>query len=161
MNVLDAIVSRRNVRQFKPDPIDEDLLMSWFEAASFAPNHRLTEPWEVRFIGPETRAKLNHKANFGDAPVVFAVLSKSAATPQDRDEDVVAAACFIQNFLLAAHAAGVGARWSSLGALPANRAILGAPDGCDVIGVFGVGYPAEAPKLRPRTPVSAKVQHLP
>lgn len=67
------------------------------------------------FVGPETRAKLNHKIDFGGAPVVFAVLSKPADTPFKRDENVMATSCFVQNFLLAAQEAGVGVYWTSMG----------------------------------------------
>lgn len=161
MTIMDLIKTRRTIKQFKPDVISEDKVISWLEAASYAPNHRMTEPWEISFIGAETRAKLNHKTDFGGAPVVLALLSKSAATPFERDENVMAAACFAQNFLLAAHETGVGAYWASLGALPHNRTILNVPENYDVIGIFGIGYPEEVPAVKPRIPVTAKITYLP
>lgn len=84
MNVLEVIKSRRIIKKFKPEPIDDQLIVTWLQAASLAPNHRLTEPWEIIFIGPETRAKLNHKTNFGNAPVLMAVLSKHGASEAER-----------------------------------------------------------------------------
>ncbi|WP_419875120.1 nitroreductase family protein [Candidatus Pristimantibacillus sp. PTI5] len=161
MKIIEVIKSRRNIKQFKPAPISEKNLLFWLEAASYAPNHRMNEPWELLFIGAETRAKLNHKTDFGGAPVVLAVLSKSAPTSFERDENVMAASCFVQNFLLAANEEGVGAYWASLGASPHNRSILGVPEGYDVIGVFGIGYPAEVPIARPRTPIASKIKYLP
>ncbi|GGH21005.1 nitroreductase family protein [Paenibacillus segetis] len=160
MTTTNLIKTRRNVKMFKPDLISESDLMIWLEAASYAPNHRMTEPWELLFLGSETRAKLNHKTDFGSAPIVFALISKPAATSFERDENVMASACFAQNFLLAAHEAGVGAYWASLGALPHNREILGVPQDHDVIGVFGVGYPAEIPNAKPRTPIASKITYL-
>ncbi|WP_310828631.1 nitroreductase family protein [Paenibacillus pedocola] len=160
MTIIDLIQTRRTIKQFKPDAISEEAVLSWLEAASYAPNHRMTEPWEILFIGAETRAKLNHKTDFGGAPVVLALLSKPAATPFERDEYVMAAACFAQNFLLAAHEAGVGAYWASLGAQPRNRATLGVPEDYDVIGIFGIGYPEEVPALKPRTPLASKITYL-
>lgn len=160
MTIIDLIQTRRTIKQFKPDAISEEAVLSWLEAASYAPNHRMTEPWEILFLGAETRAKLNHKTDFGGAPVVFALLSKPAATPFERDENVMAAACFAQNFLLAAHEAGVGAYWASLGALPHNRATLGVPEDHDVIGIFGIGYPEEVPALKLRTPLASKITYL-
>lgn len=148
------------MKSFKPDPIRESDLIAWLEAASYAPNHRLTEPWEIAFIGPETRAALHHKTDFGGAPVVLAVSSKPAGTPFERDENVMAVSCFIQNFLLAAHEAGVGVYWSSLGALNHNREILGVPQGHDVIGVLAVGYPDQVPPAKPRTPIASKITYL-
>jgi nitroreductase len=160
MKVIDLIKTRRSIKQFKPTPISKEDLHSWLEAASYAPNHRMNEPWELLFIGPDTRAKLNHKPDFGGAPVVLAVLSKPATTSFERDENIMAAACFVQNLLLAAHEDGVGAYWASLGALPHNRVILEVPQDYDVIGVFGIGYPAEVPATKPRTEISSKITYL-
>ncbi|RAV12689.1 nitroreductase family protein [Paenibacillus contaminans] len=161
MEVKQAVTTRRNVKQFKPDPIERELLNGWLEAASYAPNHRMTEPWEILVIGPETRAKLNHKEDFGGAPVVIAVLSTPAQTPFDRDEHVMAVSCFVQNFMLLAHEAGAATRWASFGSSPRNREIMGVPEGFDVIGVFGVGYPAEVPAVKARTPIAEKLRELP
>jgi nitroreductase len=161
LNVLDAITTRRNVKSFKPDAIDHDRIVAWLEAASYAPNHRMTEPWDVLFIGMETRAKLNHKNDFGGAPVVLAVVSAPGKTSLDRDEHVEAVSCFIQNFLLAAHAEGVGTGWSSIGASPRVHALLGLEEGYEVIGVLPVGYPAAMTDVKPRTDIRAKIKQLP
>ncbi|GAB6989760.1 nitroreductase family protein [Paenibacillus pini] len=160
MKITELIKTRRNVKQFKVDPIHEDTLNSWLEAASYAPNHRMNEPWKIIFVGKETRAKLNHKTNFGNAPIVIAVLSEGSVTALQRDENVMATACFVQNFLLAAHEEGVGTYWSSMGAQPQNREILNVPENDDVIGVFGIGYPVEVPNAKPRTPITSKITYL-
>lgn len=160
MTLTELIQSRRSIKQFKSDPILESDLQSWLNTASYAPNHRMNEPWEVLFVGSETRAKLNHKTDFGHAPVVIAVLSKPGSSAFERDENVMAVSCFVQNFLLAAHEAGVGAYWASMGAQPKNREILQVPADYDVIGLFGVGYPAETPALKPRTEIAAKITYL-
>ncbi|MFB9325596.1 nitroreductase family protein [Paenibacillus aurantiacus] len=159
--ILEVIQTRRTIKQFDARPIAEAQWTAWLEAASYAPNHRMNEPWEILEVGPETRAKLRHKTDFGGAPVVLVLLSKPAATAFERDENVMAVSCFAQNFLLAAHDAGVGAYWASMGALPHNREILGVQEGYDVIGIFGLGYPADTPAVKPRTPIAAKIQRLP
>ncbi|MBM7654452.1 nitroreductase family protein [Neobacillus cucumis] len=160
MTIVNVIKERRTIKKFKPDPIDEKELISWLEAASYAPNHRMNEPWELLFVGPETRAKLNHKIDFGGAPVVFAVLSKPADTSFKRDENIMATSCFVQNFLLAAQEAGVGVYWTSMGEKTQNREILGVPEEYDVIGVFGVGYPSDIPAVKKRTPITSKITYL-
>lgn len=161
MPTIEAIRTRRTIKQFQSRPVAEAQWTAWLEAASYAPNHRMNEPWEILEIGPETRAQLRHKTDFGGAPVVLALLSKSAVTAFERDENVMAVSCFAQNFLLAAHDEGVGAFWASMGALPHNRAILGVPEGYDVIGIFGIGYPAEIPAAKTRTPIADKIKRLP
>ncbi|MFD2171377.1 nitroreductase family protein [Tumebacillus lipolyticus] len=161
MNVTDAILTRRNIKRFKPDPIAIERVVAWLELASFAPNHRLAEPWEILFIGPQTREKLQHKTDFGGAPLLLAVVATPAKTAIDRDEHVEAVACFIQNLMLAAHAEGVGTGWSSIGASPRVQELFGLLPGYEVIGVLPIGYPAEVPEPKPRTSIEQKITHLP
>lgn len=161
INIRELISTRRNIKSFKTDPIDAGQLTAWLDAARFAPNHRMTEPWEIVVVGPETREKLNHKTNFGGAPVVLAILSLPARTPLERDENIVATACFLQNFMLAAHAAGVGTGISSLGNTPRGREVLQVPDGYDVVGLIPIGYPQDVPDPKARTPIADRLRHLP
>jgi len=159
--MIDVIKNRRNIKKFKPDVVKEESLLAWLEAAAMAPNHRMTEPWEILFIGKETREKLNHKTNFGDAPVVMAVISRNGASQTEMIENALATACFIQNFNLAAWAEGVGTFWSSIGASERSREILGVPNEYDVIGVLGIGYPEKIPEAKPRHPIAEKIKRLP
>ena len=161
MNILDIITSRRNIKKFKSDTVKLELIYSWLEAAKMAPNHRMTEPWEVYFVGPVTRAKLNHKTNFGNAPVLIAVLSKHGTSAIEKEENAMATACFVQNFNLAAWADGVGTFWSSIGITAKNREILSVPDNYDLIGVLGIGYPEIVPEAKPRTSIKNKIKNLP
>ena len=160
MDILEIMKSRRTIKNFKSNPIDPDQLQLWLQAAAMAPNHRMTEPWEVYMVGPETRTKLNHKTNFGNAPVVLAVVSKHGKTEIETEENALATACFVQNFNLAAWSEGVGTYWSSMGGNPKNREILGVPGDYDVIGVLGVGYPVQIPEPRQRTPIETKLKQL-
>ena len=161
MDILEIIHSRRNIKKFKSDPVDMEQINKWLKAGTMAPNHRMTEPWEVYVVGSETREKLNHKADFWNAPVVLAILSKKGATEIETYENILATACFVQNFNLAAWAEGVGTFWSSLGNNAQKREILGVPEGHDVIGIFGVGYPEEINQPKERMPIQEKMKFLP
>ncbi len=161
MTVLEAIVGRRNIKRFQPDPVPQDRLNEWLEAARYAPNHRLTEPWEILWIGPDTRSRLHHAADFGGAPIVLALLAAPGRTPEETDENIVSVSCFAQNLALAAHAAGAGVRWASIGYSAQGREILGIPADRAVIAVLAIGYPLEEPAGRPRTPIAEKITKLP
>ena len=52
-----AIRSRRTHKQYGPEPVDEATLRELFDLARFAPNHKLTQPWRFRVLGPETRRR--------------------------------------------------------------------------------------------------------
>jgi nitroreductase len=160
LNILEVINTRRNIKSFKQDQIEMEQIYNWLQVGAMAPNHRMTEPWEVYVVGPETREKLNHKTNFFNAPVVLVVLSRHGASEVETYENAIATSCFVQNFLLAAWAEGVGTFWSSMANAQKNRDILGVPNGYDVIGVFGVGYPDEMKDAKERTSIQEKVKYL-
>ncbi|NRD79687.1 nitroreductase [Bacillus sp. BRMEA1] len=161
MTIIEVIKSRRTIKKFKSDHVDQQLIKKWLDAAAMAPNHRMTEPWEIYFIGPETRGKLNHKTNFGNAPVVIAIISKQGATVVETEENKAAVSCFIQNFMLAAWDEGVGTFWSSIGMKEGNRELMSIPEDYDLLGMFGVGYPEEIPDPKPRTEIENKIKNLP
>ncbi|KHA50987.1 5,6-dimethylbenzimidazole synthase [Sulfitobacter geojensis] len=57
---------RRDVRQFRTDPVDEALLRQCLDTFSLAPSVGLSEPWRiVRVTSPEARAKAI--SNFEDS----------------------------------------------------------------------------------------------
>ena len=49
---------RRTIYQFSQQAITHEQLDVCLQAAIWAPNHGLTEPWRVFFIGPKTRVGL-------------------------------------------------------------------------------------------------------
>jgi nitroreductase len=53
--VVAAIKNRRTIHEFRSDPIAEQTLWQILDAARWAPNHRLTEPWRLTIIGMQSR----------------------------------------------------------------------------------------------------------
>lgn len=160
MSISNVIGSRRNIKKFKADELNSEQVKEWLQTSSMAPNHRMTEPWEIIFLGSETRKELNHKTDFGQAPIVMSILSKRGNSVLETNENMCAVACFIQNFMLLAWEEGVGTFWSSIGASEKSRSILSVPENYDVIGVFGVGYPEEIPLAKERAPIESKIKEL-
>jgi nitroreductase len=160
MDVQKVIQSRRIIKRFKPDVIEETLIKSWLQLATMAPNHRMTEPWEVLFLGKETREKINHKTNFGNAPTCIAILSKHGVSEIEKQENMVAVSCFIQNFMLLAWSNGVGTSWSSLGTSTRVKTILNVSDDYEIVGIFGIGYPEEIPVPKFRANIETKINYL-
>jgi nitroreductase len=161
LQTFECISARRNIKSFKPDPIPRETVLELLQIASYAPNHRMTEPWEIYVLGPETREKLAHKTNFGGAPVVLAIACTPAKTQIDRDEHYAATACFIQNLMLAAWEKGIGTGWSSIAASERARQIIGIPEGYEVVGVIPMGIPSEVPTVKERTSIEQKLHDRP
>ncbi len=56
--VESAIASRRAIRAFLPDPVEPALLRRILAVAAQAPSGTNMQPWKVRVIGPDSRARL-------------------------------------------------------------------------------------------------------
>lgn len=50
MDIIEAIIQRKSIRGFKPDPVSKDVLAKILEAASRAPSAMNTQPWEFAVI---------------------------------------------------------------------------------------------------------------
>jgi nitroreductase len=53
-----AILNRRAVRAFLPDSVDPALLRRLLELAAQAPSGTNMQPWKLRVLGPQSRARL-------------------------------------------------------------------------------------------------------
>ncbi len=55
----DAIVQRRSIRRFKPDPVPDDHVYALIDAARLAPSGSNTQPWRFKLVTDvDTRRKL-------------------------------------------------------------------------------------------------------
>lgn len=183
---LDALIrTRRTVKSFLPDPIPEGLVEELLETAVYAPNHRLTEPWEFLYLRGEavrgyaavrremaigalanadevTRQRAGEAAyrKFADVPGILIVSMLPDPDPETREEDVAACAALTQNFLLLAWARGLGTAWKTYKDSPAMRAYLGLSPEAIVASVVHLGYPAAEVPAGGRKPARNKLRIL-
>jgi len=50
MDIIDAIIQRKSIRGFKPDPVSKEVVTSILQAACRAPSTMNTQPWEFAVI---------------------------------------------------------------------------------------------------------------
>lgn len=63
MKLMDALSARRAVRDFRPDPVDKDVLTELCQAATLAPSYMNLQPWQFAVVAdPATVAELGRKA---------------------------------------------------------------------------------------------------
>jgi nitroreductase len=164
MNAHDAILTRRTIKDFKPDPVPGDALDRALTAGLWAQNHKLTEPWRFIVLGPEThRALAAIDQKLATKPAIVAVTYRLSGDAVQQREDYAATCCAIQNIQLAAWADGLGMQWSTgrTSQLPETRALLGInPDEEELVGLLYFGYPASVPKAQPRKPLAEVVRRL-
>lgn len=187
MDVMDAIRSRRTVYAFDPDrPVAREAIAACLEAAVWAPNHKLTEPWAFYVFHGAAKERLARlrgevrRSLFNDpdspkaiasgekvyremmaAPVVVLVTSQLVpGDPVREKENYAAVACAIQNFMLAARSMGLGVYWGT-GPLVRYRPVweqFQIPDDQEIVGCLFVGHPAAEPEPPRRTPAAAKTR---
>jgi nitroreductase len=184
MNVIEAIRTRRSIGRVKMDPVDREIVEQLLDAAAWAPNHYMTEPWKFivmtgdgrQVLGDayadiaaeqaagrsedqlgELRAKSAAKAF--RAPVVIAVaVSPAGEGKLPVIEEVAAVHCAVQNLLLAAHELGLGAIWRSGEPMyhPRMLEAFSLPATDQMAGLVYIGYPDMEQPVVNRTPSAAK-----
>jgi nitroreductase len=188
MDVLEAIRTRRTAGKMRADVPPRETIEELLEAASWAPNHHLNEPWRFFVLAGDERERFG-RAMAEDAcrdladpdggqaraltdaqikkatrsPVVIAVACEPPNGPKIVEiEDVAAVACAIQNLMLAAHARGLATKWST--GLPARsehlKRYFGLTPSHQILGYIYLGYPDEPARGASRTPHHEKTTWL-
>ena len=154
MEAWDAICARRNVRQYKPDPVPEADLDRIAEAGWRAPSAKNRQPWD--FVIVTDKAQLHELSTVwrGAGHIAAAAAAIAIVVPVPPDERRVVTDNYdvgqaTMAMMLAATDLGIGTGHSSVGDQEKARAILGVPDDHLVAFLLGVGYPAD----RPLTPI--------
>jgi nitroreductase len=165
-NVAALIRARRTIHDFLPDEVPRDLIVEALDAACWAPNHHLTQPWRFYLVGPETKeaiAKLTRDmvtakkgADEGQAkyerwraiPGWIVVTSARSDDPQRTLEDYASTACTIHNLSLQLWTHGIGVKWTT-GAVTRTDEFHDLlwidPEVEQVVGLVWYGRPSETP----------------
>jgi nitroreductase len=161
MNILDAIQSRRAVRQFSDQPVPQDVIESILRAGIRAQSSKNRQPWQ--FIVVRERQNLQALSKLGDyaghvAGADFAVAYVGLKQTQWNSFDLGQSAAQMQ---LAAHALGVGSCIAAMYDEAAAKALLGVPPDMNFFCVISFGYPsadAQPAKLGGRKPLHEAVR---
>ena len=164
MNLYDLILSRRTIKDFKPDAVPADVIDRALTAGTWAQNHKLTEPWRFIVLGPQAHAALAAiDAKLATKPAIVAVTCRRSDSAEQQREDYAAVCCAIQNIQLAAWADGVGMQWSTgrTAMSPQTSDLLGINTAEEeMAGLLYFGYPAAVPKAQPRKTLAEVTRHL-
>lgn len=166
MNVMDAIKSRRSIRNYSDRPVEDEKLQLLLEAARLAPSAANRQEWRYVVVrDPETRHKLMKAAKgqafVGQAPVVIAACAET-------DNHVMSCgqlsypidvAVSVDHMTLKAVEEGLGSCWVGAFYEAEVKAALGIPDDVRVVQLLTLGYPADVPPPRPRLSLSEILHH--
>ena len=178
----EILQGRRTINLFLQVPVPEGLVMEAVEAATWAPNHHVTEPWRFYLLAKETIGSClelvkdivaekkgdakagEHKAkSWSEKPGWLLITCRTSADQLRQQEDYAACCAATQNFMLYLWKAGVGSKWTT-GEISRDVRffdIVGIdPDEEFVVGLIWYGYPKLTP-TQSRGPTDNVLTKLP
>lgn len=168
MDVEAAIRARRTHKQYGSDPLSHDALRELIDLARFAPNHKLTQPWRFRLLGPTTRAQIEGLAGEKEAgklrraPTLVLATAALSGEPIVDEEDLHATACAVYAILLGATARGLASYWRTPKCFTQSdvRAALALGDDERVVALIHLGPPLSEPPAKERAPLDDVLRFL-
>ncbi len=162
----EVLRGRRTIELFLQTPVPDALVKEAIEAAIWAPNHHVSEPWKYYLLGQESissclnlvrdivTAKKDARAgefkakNWSEKPGWLVVSCRSSDNELTQTEDYAACCAATQNLLLYLWKAGVGSKWTTgdITQDPRFFDIVGInADNEFVVGLIWYGYPKLTP----------------
>ena len=177
----EVLRGRRTIELFLQTRVPEALVREAIEAATWAPNHHVTEPWRFFLLGDEAKnrcldlcqdivtAKKGEKAgafkreSWSQKPGWLVVTCQKSDDELLQQEDYGACSAAVQNFMLYLWKAGVGSKWTSgpITRDPRFFKIVGIDETESfVVGLIWYGYAKVTPS-QSRKPLDDVLRKLP
>jgi len=162
----EVLRGRRTINLYLQTPVPNELIRDAVEAATWAPNHGVTEPWRFYRLGSKSigqcldlvrelvTATKGEKAgafkakSWSEKPGWMVVTCKSSDDDVLQREDYAACAAAVQTFMLYLWKAGVGSKWTTgdITRDPRFFDIVGMdPQVEKIVGLIWYGYPKLTP----------------
>lgn len=177
IDLFEAIDTQRAIRQFKPDPVPDELITRLLQAATKAPSGGVRQGWSFIVIrDPETKLKIGELYRAGDRFAITSDLTGqvrrvygAAQYLEDHMEDVPVfiLACIqanesssfpgssiypaVQNILLAARGLGLGSCLTTrqMRFEEEIKQLLNIPEDVATAALLPIGFPAEGVRYGP------------
>ncbi|MFP7225523.1 nitroreductase family protein [Priestia filamentosa] len=171
-SIREIIKQRRTIRNFNNEVISLDTIIEMLRDATWAPNHKLREPWRFVLFHGDGKEKLRDILlqssdnipskkieKFTQAQANIVVIMPENTDPLKQEEDLSAVAALIQNFLLLAWENKIGVLWKT-GKLIHNSSFqqsVGIGENEKIVGILMVGKFDNVPEAQPREDIVEKI----
>lgn len=181
-NPIDEVIrGRRTINKFQEQIPPTELIVNAIDAACWAPNHKLTEPWRYYFLGSESIQQVvelncdlvaaskgeevaaKKREKWSSIPGWLVITSQVSGNALRDKENYAAVCCALQNLALLLWDRGVGIKWTTGDVTRDERIyeILKIDRATEeIVGMIWYGYPAEVPVMK-RRPVEEVISHRP
>lgn len=172
MSFEEVVRRRRTHKAYGAEPVDAQTVRELVELARWAPNHKLTNPWRFRVLGPQALARLRAAADAREAgsgakldraPTLVVVTACLTGDAVADEEDLLATGCAAQLVLLGAEARGLASYWRTPAVLRVAaglRAIGADPAAERAVGLLHLGPRRQDPPPPERAPVDEILRFL-
>ncbi len=158
MEIYNAIMTRRSIRQFTDETVSDQLCKKLLQAAMQAPSAHNAQPWHFVVIDNQEIMKQiarfhQYASMLNHAPMAITVCGDLNI---EKSIEYLALNCAAatQNILLAAHGLDLGAVWLGIYPLAERMTELGKllelPESIVPISLIAIGHPAEEKKAEIR-----------
>ena len=176
MDLFEAIKTRRSIRKYVDQPVEDDKLRTVLESVRMAPSWANMQCWrmvvvkdkavrekiselsyvESYFAPKGYRSNPSRKA-LAEAPVVLVLCADPVKSGEiwNKQYYLVDAGIAAENLMLAARGQGLGSVFVGVFDEAQLRNLLSVPEAVKIVGLFPLGYPAEERTAGPpRKPLS-------
>jgi nitroreductase len=153
MSLLDVIVSRRSIRNYKAEEVPQGTMERILEAGRYAPSADNEQPWHFIVVTePEIKEKLSKgRWNSFIRDSAFTVVGCAyTGDAYARKWSTVDTTIALQNMVIAAWSLGIGSCWVGDFEEAEVKRILDVPKDWRIISLISFGYPNETPSKTTR-----------
>ena len=157
MELVKVLQKRYSVRQYRPDPVEDDKLEKILQAANWAPTACNQQPFRLFVLHTRGREeelrRIYSREWFVQAPLVIAIIAEPEKAWRRRDGlnyALVDAAIAFDHLILAATDLGLGTCWIAALNPQAAREVLHVPDQAEPVAFTPLGYAADNAGVKKR-----------
>jgi nitroreductase len=151
MDAIEALMTRRSVRKFTPEPVTDEQVNQILCAAMHAPSACNQQPWHFILVNSRERldqiADLHPYAKMCHQAPLAVIVCADVTLETCRGNWVIDCSAAMENLLLAAHALGLGGVWVGIHPVEERvkdiRKLLGLPSFAVPLCLAAIGHPLE------------------
>ena len=157
MDFTKVVEKRRSIRQYRSDPVADDLIKEILKSARIAPSAGNRQPWHFIVVRDvEKKKALGLRAWAAEAPVIIVGCTDASLSPTWHLVDFAIA---FEHIILTATNFGLGTCWMGRLENETIKQVLNIPDNIKLVAVTPLGYPAEKPEPKKRKLLSEIVHY--
>ena len=162
-SLMDLIETRRSIRSYKPQEIEEEKLNYVLQAFRKAPSAKNLQPWKLvvvknKKIINDLAIACNNQTFLEEAPILIAACAKEdeayGTMGGYMNSYPIDISLALEHLILAATEQGLGTCWIGAFKEQLVKDILKVPENINVVALTPLGYPAREASIRSRKPLT-------